>query len=143
MARMMFLNLPVTDLDRSKAFYAAVGAVNDPRFTDNTAACMSFSDEIHVMLLTHDKWRQFTDRQIVDAHRAAQTFMCVTADSRESVDAIVAAAVAAGGKPDPTPVDDYGWMYGRGFEDPDGHLWGINWMDMAAFEAARSEEQAA
>jgi len=143
MAKLMFLNLPVADLDRSKAFYAAVGAVNDPRFTDETAACMSFSDEIHVMLLTHDKWRQFTTKPIIDARTAAQVLLCVTADSRADVDRIVDAAIAAGGKPDPSPVEDYGWMFGRSFEDPDGHMWGINWIDMDAAMAAHGEEQAA
>lgn len=139
MARMIFVNLPVTDLERSKAFYAAVGAVNDPRFTDGTAACMSFSDAIHVMLLTHAKWRDFTAKPIVDAHGAAQTMLAVTVGSRAEVDRLIDAAVAAGGKPDPTPVDDYGWMYGRGFEDPDGHMWGVSWIDMAAAEAASGE----
>ncbi|WP_026359642.1 VOC family protein [Sphingomonas sp. PR090111-T3T-6A] len=129
MSRLIFINLPVSDLGRSKAFYEAVGATNNPGFTDETAACMVLSETIHVMLLTHDKWRQFTDRPIVDAHRQAQVLLCVSQDSREAVSAAVDKAVAAGGKADPTPTQDYGFMFGRSFEDPDGHIWEVMWMD--------------
>lgn len=129
MSKLIFVNLPVTDLKRSMAFYAAVGAANNPAFTDATAACMVFSDTIHAMLLTHDKWRQFTAKRIVDAHAAAQVLLCVSADSREEVSQLVDKAHAAGGKADPTPVQDYGFMYGRSFEDPDGHIWEVMWMD--------------
>lgn len=130
--KMMFVNLPVTDLERSKAFYQAVGAEFNPNFSDATGACMVFSDSIFVMLLTHGKWRDFTSKPIVDAHSSAQVMLCVTVDSRDAVLAVLNQAVAAGGKPDPTPVDDYDFMYGRSFEDPDGHMWGVNWMNPAA-----------
>jgi hypothetical protein len=143
MPRMIFVNLPVTDLRRSIAFYQAVGATNNPQFSDETAACMVFSDSIHVMLLTHDKWRQFTQKPIVDARRDAQVMLCLSADSKDEVVAYVDKAVAAGGKGDPSPPDEYSFMYGRSFEDPDGHMWGVNWMDMAAFEAMHSEREAA
>lgn len=129
MSKLIFINLPVTDLDRSKAFYEAVGATNNPGFTDETAACMVLSETIHVMLLTHDKWRQFTDRPIVDARQQAQVLLCVSEESREAVIAKVDKAAAAGGKPDPTPSQDYGFMFGRSFEDPDGHIWEVMWMD--------------
>ena len=129
MSKLIFINLPVTDLDRSKAFYEAVGATNNPGFTDETAACMVLSETIHVMLLTHDKWRQFTDRPIVDARQQAQVLLCVSEESREAVIAKVDKAAAAGGQPDPTPSQDYGFMFGRSFEDPDGHIWEVMWMD--------------
>ena len=138
MPQMIFINLPVTDLDKSKAFYEAVGATNNPAFTDDTAACMVFSDVIHTMLLTHEKWATFTSKAIPDAHTHAQVLLCVSADSRADVDAQVEKATAAGGKADPTPTQDYGFMYGRSFEDPDGHIWEVMWMDVAAATAAQS-----
>ena len=132
MSKLLFVNLPVTDLKRSMAFYEAVGAANNPAFTDDTAACMVFSDTIHAMLLTHDKWRQFTRKRIVDAHADAQVLLCLSADSRDEVSALVDRARAAGGTADPTPVQDHGFMYGRSFEDPDGHIWEVMWMDPGA-----------
>lgn len=132
MSKLIFVNLPVTDLKRSMAFYASVGAVNNPAFTDDTAACMVLSDTIHVMLLTHDKWRQFTSKPIVDAHTHAQVLLCLSAGSRDEVSALVDQATHAGGKADPTPTQDFGFMFGRSFEDPDGHIWEIMWMDPSA-----------
>lgn len=132
MGKLIFVNLPVTDLKRSMAFYESVGAVNNPHFTDDTAACMVFSETIHAMLLTHDKWRQFTSKPIVDAHANAQVLLCLSEDSRDAVVAMVGKAVGAGGKADPTPVQDFGFMYGRSFEDPDGHIWEVMWMDPSA-----------
>jgi uncharacterized protein len=136
MSKMIFINLPVSDLQRSMAFYSAIGAANNPQFTDETAACMVVSDGIHVMLLTHDKWQQFTAKPIVDAHVSAQVLLCLSADSRDEVDAYVEKATAAGGKGDPTPTQDFGFMFGRSFEDPDGHIWEVMWMDMAAAPTA-------
>lgn len=143
MSKLIFINLPVTDLKRSMAFYEGVGAANNPQFTDETAACMVVSDTIHVMLLTHDKWRQFTDRTIPDARTTAQVLLCLSADSKEEVIGYVDKAVAAGGKGDPTPTQDYGFMYGRSFEDPDGHIWEVMWMDMAAASDAMQPAEAA
>src|SRR6476661_8027720 len=134
MSRMIFINLPVTDLPRSRGFLEALGAVNEPKFTDETAACMTLSESIHVMLLTHDKFRQFTPRPIGDAKQASQVLLCLSADSRESVDATVERAVAVGGSADPAPKQDYGVMYGRSVADPDGHIWEVMWMDAAAAE---------
>jgi uncharacterized protein len=143
MPRMIFVNLPVTDLDRSKAFYEAVGAVN-PAFTDETAACMVVEEgSIHVMLLSHEKWASFTSKMIPDARTTAQVLLCVSADSREAVDGQVDKAVKAGGKADPTPTQDFGFMYGRSFEDPDGHIWEVMWMDPAAIPAGEPAEAAA
>ena len=136
MGRMIFVNLPVADLARSRRFLEALGAVNEPKFTDETAACMTFSDSIHVMILTHDKYRQFTPKPIADAHATSQVLLCVSADSRDDVDATVGKAAAAGGKADPGAVQDHGFMYGRSFEDPDGHIWEIMWMDVEAAKTA-------
>ena len=134
MSRMIFVNLPVANLQRSRAFLEALGAVNEPRFTDDTAACMTLSDSIHVMLLTHDKFRQFTPRPIADAKAGSEVLLCLSADSRESVDTAVSRAEAAGGTADPAAKQDYGVMYGRSVADPDGHIWEIMWMDPAAAE---------
>ena len=132
MTRMIFVNLPVADLAKSRAFLEALGAVNEPRFTDETAACMTFSETIHIMILTHEKFSQFTPRPIADANAGSEVLLCLTADSRESVDSTVEQGVRAGGTADPAPKQDYGVMYGRSVADPDGHIWEIMWMDPAA-----------
>ena len=134
MPRMIFVNLPVSDLSQSRRFLEALGAVNEPRFTDETAACMTFSDSIHVMILTHEKFSQFTPRPIADANSGSEVLLCLSADSRESVDSTLERAVTAGGTADPSPKQDYGVMYGRSVSDPDGHIWEIMWMDPAAAE---------
>ena len=143
MAKMIFLSLPVSDLARSTSFYQAIGAEKNAQFSDDTASCMVLSDTIHVMLMTHDKYRQFTSKKIADAKTTSQVLICISADSRDAVDETIAKAQAAGGAPDPSPVDDYDFMYGRSFEDLDGHLWGANWMDFAAATAAQSSTAAA
>ncbi|HEY8579620.1 MAG TPA: VOC family protein, partial [Beijerinckiaceae bacterium] len=125
MPKMIFVNLPVADLPRAMRFYEAVGARNEPRFTDETAACMVVSDTIFVMLLTHEKWRQFSQKRIVDARMEGEVLLCLSEDSRAEVEAHLARAVAAGGRADPTPTQDYGFMYGRSYEDPDGHIWEV------------------
>jgi hypothetical protein len=134
---MIFVNLPVSDLKKSRAFVEALGAVNEPKFTDETAACMRLSDTIFVMLLTHDKFRQFTPRPIADAKAGSEVLLCLSADSRESVDSTVERAVMAGGSADPSPEQDSGVMYGRSVADPDGHLWEIMWMDAATAEQGK------
>jgi len=93
--------------------------------------------------MTHDKYRQFTSKKIADAKNTSQVLLSLSADSRDAVDEIVGKAQVAGGAPDPSPIDDYGFMYGRSFEDPDGHLWGVMWMDVAAATAAQSSTAAA
>ena len=143
MSQMIFINLPVTDLARSKAFYSAIGATNNPQFTDENAAMMSFSPEVNVMLLTHDKWRQFTSKTIPDANTYAQVLLALSRDSREAVDAITANAERQGVTIDPTPKQDFDWMYGRSFEDPDGHLCGVRWRDAAAAEQGASSFETA
>ncbi|MDT9599025.1 VOC family protein [Sphingosinicella rhizophila] len=143
MPKMIFVNLPVADLDRANAFYEAIGAEKNPMFSDHTASCMVFSDTIHVMLLTHDKFKQFTPKTIANAHETSEVLICVSADSREEVDAITEKALAAGGR-EPREKQDYGFMYGRSFEDPDGHIWEPMWMDLeAATSAMASGEEVA
>ncbi|MBI5321276.1 VOC family protein [Bradyrhizobium sp.] len=141
MARMIFVNLPVTDLARATAFYEAIG-VKNPQFSDHTASCMVFSDTIYTMLMTHEKYSQFTSRKIADAKTTSQVLLCLSADSRSEVDRIVSKAADAGGAADPGPKDEYDFMYGRSFEDPDGHLWGVNWMDVEAATAQFATENA-
>jgi predicted lactoylglutathione lyase len=127
--QMIFVNLPVVDLQHSMAFYEAIGFKNNKQFTDDTAACMALSDAICVMLLTHAKWARFTSKTIPDARSVAQVLLCISRGSRDAVDAIVSAAGKAGGAADPTPIQDLGFMYGRSFEDPDGHIWETMWMN--------------
>jgi len=140
MSKLIFVNLPVADLPAAKAFYEAIGAVNNPMFTDETAACMVFSDVIHVMLLTHDKFAQFTPKRIADAKQTSEVLICISADSREAVDEITDKALAAGGR-EPREKQDYGFMYGRSFEDLDGHIWEPMWMDMEAATQAMAQPQ--
>ena len=132
MAKMIFVNLPVTDLAASMRFYEAVGFTNNAQFTNDQAASMMWSDTIYVMLLTHDFWKTFSPKTIPNAHEVAQVYLCLSHDSRADVDAIVAKAGAAGGKAEPTPTQDHGFMYGSSFEDPDGHIWENVYMDMSA-----------
>lgn len=130
MSKMIFVNLPVRDLAKSMAFYEALGFTNEPRFTDETAAAMVWSDSIFVMLLTHDKWQSFTDRPIPPTS-ASEVSLALAMDDRAAVDAMIAAAAAHGGAADINPVQDHGFMYGRDLLDPDGHVWGPFWMDPA------------
>ena len=134
MPRMIFVNLPVADVKRSTAFYEAVGATKNPQFSDDGTSCMVISDTIFVMILTHEKFRQFSPKAIPNAHETAQVLLALSADSREAVDDMTAKAGAQGVKLDPCPQQDYGFMYGRSFEDPDGHIWEVMWMDPAAVE---------
>jgi uncharacterized protein len=139
MSKMIFINLPVTDLDRSVAFYEAVGARKEPKFSNEAAAMMVFSETISVMLLTKPFYSTFTSKPIADAHETSQVLLCLSADSVADVDATVDKAGAAGGVADPSPKQDMGGlMYGRSYEDPDGHHWEIMWMDAKAAEQGAS-----
>ncbi|HYZ21079.1 MAG TPA: VOC family protein [Rhodopila sp.] len=135
MSKLIFINLPVTDLARATRFYEATGAARNPQFSDATASCMVLSETILVMLLTHDKFRMFSPKPIAD-RSVTEALFCISADSREAVDVLVGKAGAAGGRADPAPKQDHGFMYGRSFEDPDGHVWEVMWMDMEAAKAA-------
>ncbi|GMV59853.1 MAG: putative glyoxalase/bleomycin resistance protein/ dioxygenase [Betaproteobacteria bacterium] len=136
MARQIFVNLPVKDLKKSMDFFKRLGFDFNPQFTDDTAACMVVDDRIYVMLLTHEKFRQFTPRPIADATRATEVLVCLSCDSRAAVDELVRKAVAAGGATYNAP-QDYGFMYAHGFTDPDGHIWELVYMQPAAAGAAQ------
>ena len=135
MSKLIFVNLPVSDLKRSVAFYEAIGAQRNAIFSDETAACMVLSETIHVMLLSHDKFRQFTSKKIADAHETSEVLICISAENRQAVDEITENALAAGGR-EPREPQDHGFMYGRSFEDLDGHIWEPMWMDLEAAATA-------
>jgi predicted lactoylglutathione lyase len=130
MSKMIFVNLPVTDLEQSIRFYEAIGGRKEPKFSNEAAAMIVLSDTIHVMLLTHPFYSSFTAKPIANAHETSQVLLCLSADSRDAVDEIVSAAAQAGGKTDLSLRKDQNEvMYGRDFEDPDGHSWEVMWMD--------------
>ena len=143
MTQMIFVNLPVKDLERSKAFYEAIGFRNEPKFTNDAAAAMVLSDTIYVMLLTHPFYATFTRKPIADAHNSSEVLLCISCEDRESVDRITGAAASAGGKADVGPKQDMGFMYGRSFEDPDGHIWEPMWMDPSFAETGAHSAEAA
>lgn len=126
--QMIFVNLPVRDLDASKAFFAALGYTFNPQFTNQDAACMVISDSIYVMLLVEPFFQTFTPQPLCDARRQTEVITCLSAASRTAVDQLVDKAIAAGAS-EPMPARDYGFMYQRGFQDLDGHLWEIAHMD--------------
>lgn len=132
MAKLIFVNLPVTDLARSTAFYEALGGKKNPQYSDATATCIVISETIHAMLLTHEKYSSFTTRPIADAHKTSAVLLAMSVDSREEVNTIANLAAASGGRADPNPQQDMGFMFGRSVEDPDGHVWEYFWMDPAA-----------
>lgn len=131
MPKMIFVNLPVRDLPRSMAFYEALGFTVNPHFTDETAACMVWSETIHAMLLTHAKWRTFTSRPIPSSD-SSEVLLALSCESKAEVDAMNTAAAAHGGTADINPLQDLGFMYNRNLADPDGHVWEAFWMDPAA-----------
>lgn len=132
MSTKIFVNLPVLDLPRSVAFFTALGFRFNPQFTDDTAACMIVSDDILVMLLTLPKFKAFTPKPICDAKRSTEVLLCLSCESRARVDELVSAAVSAGGSLY-SEAQDHGFMYGHGFQDPDGHIWELAYMDTAVF----------
>jgi len=132
MSKMIFVNLPVRDLAASTAFYVALGGTVNKQFSDDQAACVMLSETIGVMAMTHDRYRQFIQRPIGDARAQSQALIALSADSRAAVNETLARAVAAGGRADPTPAQDHGFMFNRSVEDPNGYVWEIMWMDAAA-----------
>ena len=131
MSRKLFVNLPVKELDRSVQFFTALGFSFNAHFTDETATCMIVSESSFVMLLTEEKFRQFTPRQLCDTKQATEVLLCLSAESRAEVDQLVAKAVAAGGSLYKEPID-FGFMYGHSFQDPDGHQWEVMFMEPEA-----------
>jgi uncharacterized protein len=111
-------------------FYESLGYHHNPQFTDETAACIVISDMIYVMLLTHEKFQEFTPKQIADSTKVSEVLVCLSCDSREAVDEMVAKAIAAGGSPSQDPKE-YGFMYLHSFQDPDGHMWEVFSMNQA------------
>lgn len=132
MSKMFFLNLPVGDVARARRFHEAMGATADVRFSDERTASMVYSDQIVVMLMDHSRFADFTTKEIIDATRQVQGLFCFSAESREAVDEAIGRVEEAGGRIDPCPVQDHGFMYGRSYEDPDGHIFELVWMDQAA-----------
>jgi uncharacterized protein len=131
MSRMIFVNMPVANLKASIAFYRALGFEQNLQFSDDTSACMVWSEAIQVMVMTHDKWRTFTSRPIAPAS-SSEVMLALSCDSREAVDAMNKAAATHGGTADVNPVQDLGFMYNRNLMDPDGHVWEAMWMDLSA-----------
>jgi predicted lactoylglutathione lyase len=140
--RMIFPNLAVEDLDRSVAFFTELGFTFDERFTDETATAMVVNDQAVVMLLVKDRFADFTKKEIVDPKTQTEAIIALSAESREDVDLFADKALGAGGSPanDPMELD---FMYGRSFQDPDGHQWEIFWMDPSVFEQAPAEASGA
>lgn len=128
MATNIFVNLPVADLEASKAFFGKLGFTFNPQFTDETAAAMVIDENIFSMLLTHEKFRQFTPKAIADARAVSEVLIAISRDSREAVAELFDKAIAAGGS-EVRPGDDYGFMVSKAFADLDGHIWEVMWMD--------------
>jgi uncharacterized protein len=131
MATKIFVNLPVKNLKNSVDFFTKLGFTFDPKFTDETATCMVVAKDIFVMLLTEAKFKTFTPKQICDATKSTEVLVCLSTESREAVNEMVGKAVAAGGKTYNQP-QDHGFMYGHGFQDLDGHIWELIYMQPAA-----------
>ena len=127
--RMIFVNLPVKDLEASKAFYTSLGFSINPDFTDDTAACVVISDSIYVMVMTEAKFKEFIENEIADAHATTEVLNALSVESREEADQLLEKALAAGGKAW-KPVMEEGPMYGTSFQDPDGHVWETIFMDL-------------
>jgi uncharacterized protein len=132
-SRKIFVNLAVKDLQRTIAFFTALGFEFDPRFTDEQATCMIVSEDAYVMLLVDERFKDFTKKAIADSTTATEVIVALSAESREQVDELADKALRAGGSPANDPME-MGFMYGRSFHDPDGHLWELIWMDPAALE---------
>lgn len=133
MSQKIFVNLPVKDLNKSIEFFTKLGYSFNPKFTDQNATCMIVSDDIYVMLLTEQFFRTFTNKEISDAKKTTEVLLSLTAENKEAVNQFMKKALDAGGK-EPREPQDHGWMYGRSFEDLDGHIWEIFYMDESALD---------
>lgn len=138
MPKMIFINLPVTDVARSTAFYEALGGTVNPQFSNESVSSMAFSETITIMLLSHDHLRQFSSKQIVDAAESIEVLTTLAEDSREAADAAVARAVSAGGREDRSADQDMGFLYSRRVEDPDGHTFNLMHLDLEAMRGMGS-----
>lgn len=137
MATKIFVNLPVKDLKRSMEFFTKLGYKFNPQFTDETAACMVISEDIYVMLLTHAKFKEFTPKAICDSTKSTEVLVCLSCESRDKVNDMVRKAVAAGGTTY-TESKDYGFMYQHGFQDLDGHIWELIYMEATTIEKVKT-----
>ncbi len=131
MATKIFVNLPVKDLNKSKEFFTKIGYTINPRFSDDTAACVVISEDIFAMILTHAKYKEFTKKEIADSTKTSEVLNCLSFDSKEKVNEFVDAALNAGATEPRQPMD-YGFMFARSFDDLDGHTWEAMYMDMNA-----------
>ncbi|MEV6025180.1 VOC family protein [Streptomyces sp. NPDC052036] len=131
--QMIFVNLPVVDVEASKKFFIELGYSINPQFTTDDCACVVISDTIIAMLLSKQRYADFTKKEIADATRTSEVLLCLSAESREKVDELVDRALAAGGSAG-GETQDHGFMYGRSFDDLDGHTWEVMWMDPAAVQ---------
>lgn len=134
MSRRIFVNLPVADLPKSKAFFEGLGFTFNPQYTDETAACMVISDTINAMLLTHEKFKTFTPKPICDARESTEVLVSLSCESRAQVDDYVRKAAATGGSVF-RDSQDHGFMYEHAFQDPDGHIWEVLYLDASALES--------
>ncbi len=132
-SRMLFTNIAVADLEAAKAFFGKLGFSFDPRFTNDGGAAMPINDLAVVMLIPKARFEEFATKPVVDSTTATEALLCVSADSREACDSFAETALAAGATPAKEPLD-FGFMYGRSFNDPDGHHWEVMWMDPKAVE---------
>ncbi|MFD7431886.1 VOC family protein [Streptomyces sp. NPDC059818] len=133
MPQMIFVNLPVKDLETTKGFFGKLGFSFNPQFSDENTACLVISDTIFAMLMAEPRFKVFTKKEIADASKTTEVLLALSAESREKVDELADAALAAGGSPANEP-QDLGFMYGRSFQDPDHHIWEVMWMDPAAVD---------
>ncbi|HEX7890136.1 MAG TPA: VOC family protein [Ramlibacter sp.] len=131
MGRKIFVNLPIKDMKRSQGFFRELGFTFNPQFTNEQGACMVIAEDIYAMLLVEPFFQTFTKKPIADAKKSTEVLVCLSCDSRAEVDMLVRNALAAGGTA-PNPPQDHGFMYGHGFEDLDGHVWELAWMDPQA-----------
>ncbi|MGW3951965.1 VOC family protein [Streptomyces sp. NPDC004752] len=131
--QMIFVNLATDDVEASKTFFTALGYTINPQFSTDDSVCVVISDTIVAMLLSKQRYADFTSKEIVDSARSSEVLLCLSAESREKVDELVDKAIAAGGTASGTP-QDHGFMYGRAFDDLDGHTWEVTWMDPAAVQ---------
>jgi predicted lactoylglutathione lyase len=132
--RMIFVNLPVRDVNASRAFFSAIGFSHNPAFSDDVTACIVISEQIYVMVMEHARFKDFIRQPIGDARKATEVLLALSCESRTEVDDIRAKALAAGGS-EWMPSQDHGFMYGASFQDIDGHVWELTWMDPAAIPA--------
>jgi uncharacterized protein len=142
MPKMIFVNLPVSNLAAATRFYESIGCTKNPRFSDETSSSMVWSEAITIQLLTRDYFSTFTPKQIADAHRTTEMLLALSCDSRNDVDAVAEAAAAAGGRADIRERLELGFMYNRAIEDPDGHVIELVWMDTDAAANAPGEQNA-